>query len=229
LVHLWRNPGVPVVVGARRAETLQRFWDDLKPGVIILDDGFQHFAMARDRDILVHDFSAKDPLWRDFPGLLESADLRVSLGASPESARVPEKWTAKPWVIASYGIEGVRPVEELWRGGTALPLPKRALLFCGVGNPERVAASVRAAGCDIKATRALPDHADYSAAQLEGLRRWAQAQDSAGTLPMLTTLKDAVKLPEDAARSLGRPVLVLDARFTFHQNEALLAAVLEGL
>jgi len=54
LVHLLRNPGVPVVVGAQRSEVLQRFWNDLKPTLIILDDGFQHFAMARDREIMVN-------------------------------------------------------------------------------------------------------------------------------------------------------------------------------
>ena len=229
LVHLLRNPGVPVVVGAKRAEILQRFWNDINPGLIILDDGFQHFAMIRDRDVLVHDFSVKDPLWRDFPGMLEGADVRLCLGATEGAAKVPAKWGAKPWVRASYGLAGVRPSEAIWRAGAPQPLPGEALLFCGVGNPARVKASVEAAGCSVRAMRPLADHVEYDGSALKELGRWAQEQDPSGKLALLTTLKDAVKLQDDAAATLGRPVFVLDAGLTFHENEALLGAVLEGL
>lgn len=48
-------PGIPVIVGRKRSETGQLAIDLFKPQVLLLDDGFQHWQLARDLDIVLID------------------------------------------------------------------------------------------------------------------------------------------------------------------------------
>ena len=57
-------PGVPVVVGKRRFEAARLAEIQLSPDVIILDDGFQHWQLHRDLDIVVID--ARRPFGNGF-------------------------------------------------------------------------------------------------------------------------------------------------------------------
>jgi tetraacyldisaccharide 4'-kinase len=64
--------------------------------------------------------------------------------------------------------------------------------FCGLGNPDSFLQTLQKLGIEIRQWRTFPDHHNYSRADVNDLRTWAE------TLPkdalVLTTQKDAVKL-----------------------------------
>lgn len=175
LVALKKAPGVCVIVGSNRYQTIMKYWKQIEPQVVILDDGFQHFKMNRDLDILVHDFSVKWPLLRDFPSVFETVPIRISL------SKVPPFWNSISWVQANYQMGSV--------------YNDRYLLFCGIGNPERVLNKCSENKIDVLDYRFYKDHKNYKVTDIQELLDWKKnSEEKYGTkLKLLTTLKDEVK------------------------------------
>lgn len=174
LVTLRKAPGVTVVVGANRTQALLRYWNEMACDVVLLDDGFQHFKLARDLDILVHDFSVPFQFWRDFQNTSwRLPAVRIALSDVPSRVlkRTPE------WIRSKYKFIG--------------SLPTEAIAFCGIGNPKRFRKRLEEAGVKIVGFKTLRDHAYYN---IETLTRVASWQKNFPGLPCLTTLKDYVKL-----------------------------------
>lgn len=114
-------------MGKDRLHELKKHWIELNPQAVVLDDGYQHFAISRDLDILVQDFSVKTPFkWRDFPSEFKRADVRISF------SDVPRELKHLPWVRARYHLSAAVDTN-----GKKEALPPVALAFCGLGNPER--------------------------------------------------------------------------------------------
>ncbi len=205
LVHLARAPGVHVVCSPSRAQALQQFYSQTQPHVILLDDGLQHFAIHRDLDIIVHDFSISHPIYRDFPALFERAKKSSSIN-SPVSLvcmgekKPPSKWAHLPWAQAHYkthGIYSVKKISDELAMSTLVsegqPLLPRAILLSAIGNPSRFTKTVKSMGTEVVDTLNFSDHAPYNSTQLQQINNWANSSQNKG-LPVLTTLKDGVKL-----------------------------------
>ncbi|NNU79106.1 tetraacyldisaccharide 4'-kinase [Halovulum dunhuangense] len=174
--------------GARAAEAAGA-------AAVVLDDGFQNPDLPKDLAILVVDAVAgfgngrvvpAGPLREPVERGIARADLVIALG--------PEK--ARERLLSDWPALGRLPV----LGGTLAPLPTgmpwqglRCLAFAGIGRPGKFFATLEALGADIVATRAFPDHASYPRAILQ---RLAAEADRLGA-QLVTTEKDAVRLPED--------------------------------
>lgn len=180
IVILKKAPGALVAVGANRYENLMKHWNELLPDVVILDDGFQHFKLKRDLDILVHNFNIRWPIIRDFPRLLGKADVRVTFSS------VPKEWNKLEWVRANYKLKGA--VDAY---GRHLKLPFEALAFCGLGNPERFKTALTNSGVKIQSFKTFQDHTHYDDQRVREIVAWSRERSG---LPILTTLKDYVKL-----------------------------------
>jgi tetraacyldisaccharide 4'-kinase len=171
----------------------------------LLDDGFQHWALERDVDIVALDVTQEFSDWALLPAgrlrepcsALERAHLvvltRTELGDAPAlqervrrinpRARVFLSMTAlRGFVDAKTG--GPFPVQDL-RG-------KPLCAFCGIGNPEAFFANVRQWGFSAVAEEVFPDHHVYSPADLVYLAARAR---KAGAAALLTTEKDVVNFP----------------------------------
>ncbi len=210
LVVLRKAPGVQVAVGKNRTNVLRKHWEELSPDVIILDDGFQHFELKRNLDILIHDFNIKFPILRDFPMHFKKVSLQVTL--SP----VPTFWKHLDWVEAHYELKGM--VNAL---GQKSPLPKEAFVLCGIGNPERFKASLEEKGVRVKSFCFLPDHYCYSNKKLQKILNW---QKQGGGFPLLTTLKDYVKIEKillSQGKHLNTEIYWIELDFCFTKNEKL--------
>jgi tetraacyldisaccharide 4'-kinase len=68
----------------------------------------------------------------------------------------------------------------------------RVLAFAGIGRPEKFFDTVRGQGATIVDSESFPDHHRYSRPMIDRLLARAEAQD----LMLVTTEKDAVKLPQ---------------------------------
>ena len=176
--------GLSVFVGPSRA-LLAGLAVERGADVLVLDDGLQHHALARDLDVLVAD--ASNPFGNGH--LLPVGPLREPLGAlsrvqrgllwltrcdlprDPRVSRLPS-W---PTVESDYA--------------TALELRgRRVFLFAGIARPASFEATVRALGAEIAGSRWFGDHHFYTPPELEALRR------EAGAAQLLTTEKDLVRI-----------------------------------
>jgi len=162
--QLYLQSGAAAIgVGADRVKTAKMLESDVD--VFLLDDGFQHWALERDMDIVLLD--ALDPnagggvfpagYLREGPAALTRADLVVT----------PEKIALNP------------------------PPPGRYSAFCGIGNPASFRRTLELAGVEITEWRTFSDHHSYTVKDLYDLSE-----------PMITTEKDAVKLPVDLRKKV---------------------------
>jgi tetraacyldisaccharide 4'-kinase len=95
---------------------------------------------------------------------------------------------------------------------------RRVLAFAGIGDPEKVFATLREAGVTIAATRSFADHHRYTLADARDLCRQADAEG----LMLVTTEKDTARLQgEEAMAELAARVCVLPVGLVFAQEAVL--------
>jgi tetraacyldisaccharide 4'-kinase len=147
----------------------------------LLDDGFQHRALARDFDIvLVTPQDASDRLLpagrlREPLSSLSRADAVVlSSGASADS-----------FPVAGKTIWKVR------RGIVAKEVPPRPIVFCGIARPENFLLQLRTANIEPAAQALYRDHHAYGEKDVRELSDLKKRSEAGG---FVTTEKDAVNL-----------------------------------
>ena len=186
--------GLTVFVGARRA-ALAEMAASCGADVLLLDDGLQHHALARDLDVVVAD--ASNPLGNGC--LLPRGPLREPIAAL-RRVRRGLLWLTRcdlprhPRTQELIELSGFPLVESLFAASADLR-KKRAFLFAGIARPASFEATARAAGAEIAGARWFRDHHRYRPRELEVVRREAR---NAGADVIATTEKDFVRLPETA-------------------------------
>ncbi len=156
--------------------------------VLVMDDGFQNPALAKDLSLVVVD------------GAYGFGNRRVMpAGPLRES---PARGLARADAVVLLGRDERNLGAVLGRrlpvlGARLAPRPggerlaaRRVLAFAGLGRPEKFFATLAELGAELAETRAFPDHHPYSATELRDLRQRAQALGAI----LVTTEKDAVRL-----------------------------------
>ena len=193
-----RNPAAVVLVAPRRAAGIARAVAAHGAEVIVLDDAFQHLAVARDLDLVLLD--ARRPLsngrvlpagrLREFPAALDRADLLLLTRS--EGGEVPALPVTKPLCHCCHALD---PLARSL-SGEARPLADLAgravFAFAGIAEPESFFSALRGAGLTLAGSLPLPDHVVYDETTLARLRAAA-----AGAEILVTTEKDGVKLRAD--------------------------------
>lgn len=175
-----RRTRAPVAVAARRIDAARLLATTDEVDVLIADDGLQHYALARDVEILVVDGRRRFGNGRLLPAgplrepleRAEACDFVVVNGGQAQDDEVPMRLELSQAVALHDGH--AKPLAE-FRGSTIHAL-------AGIADPERFFSSLRGQGLDI-ATHAFADHHDFSASDL----------DFGDAAPVLMTEKDAVK------------------------------------
>jgi len=183
-------PGVPVLVCADRYRAGRQAEDVCGSTVHLLDDGFQHFALHRDIDLLL--VAPGDLRGRVLPAGRLREPARVARGASAIIATGPG--VQAPAGVPQFGaVLGMEPPRCVVPFGEAVMLSSGApvLTLCGIARPERFVATVREAGWTVVAERAFRDHHWFTAAEVAAVVADATA---AGARAIVTTAKDAVRL-----------------------------------
>jgi tetraacyldisaccharide 4'-kinase len=176
-----RRLQVPVVVGEDRYQAGQFAEARFGAQFHLLDDGFQHRALARNFDIvLVTPEDARDHL-------LPSGRLREPL----QSLRRADAVVLVSGASAeSFSLAG-KTVWRVRRGITARDIPGRRVAFCGIARPKNFLLQLRAAGIEPAAEAFFRDHHAYSERDVRDLLQ-LRAQIKADGF--VTTEKDAVNL-----------------------------------
>ena len=176
-----RKLQVPVIVGEDRYEAgcfaESRFGAQLH----LLDDGFQHRALARDFDIvLVTPQDATDKL-------LPAGRLREPL---PSLRRADVVVLASGASAESFPLEG-KVVWRVRRGLIPTNVPPRPIVFCGIARPQNFVLQLRTANIEPVAEAFYRDHHAYSEKDVRELLDLKQRSEAGG---FVTTEKDAVNL-----------------------------------
>jgi tetraacyldisaccharide 4'-kinase len=176
-----RKLQVPVVVGEDRYEAGRFAESRFGVQLHLLDDGFQHRALARDFDIvLVTPQDAKDRF-------LPSGRLREALGSLRRADAVVLTSGAS---AASFALEG-RLVWRVRRGITLQNVPPRPVVFCGIARPQNFVLQLKAANIEPVAEAFYRDHHAYSEQDVRELLALKARSEAGG---FVTTEKDAVNL-----------------------------------
>jgi len=224
---------VPVVEETDRHLGALRAAREFKADVAILDDGFQHLALARDLDVVTVDATCPFGFGRllpagclrerpeslaradaivltrtDLPPHEELSAIRRRVGELAPGALVAES-VYEP--SALEGAAGRRPVGEIHR--------RRVAAFCGIGNPYAFGLAIRRLGAEVVFARRFPDHHPFSAAELDAVAREAGAREA---VAVVTTQKDAERIADGMWPEAAPPLLVLRAEFAVRVGEEAL-------
>lgn len=176
-----RKLQVPVVVGEDRYDAGRFAESKFGAQLHLLDDGFQHRALARDFDIvLVTPQDANDRL-------LPSGRLREPLHSLRRADAIV---LASGASAESFSIAG-KLIWRVRRGIVPVNVPPRPLVFCGIARPENFVLQLRAANIEPVAEAFYRDHHAYSEKDIRDLRELKQRSEAGG---FVTTEKDAVNL-----------------------------------
>jgi tetraacyldisaccharide 4'-kinase len=197
---LMAKNGIPVVVSESRYEAGIKAVEKINPDTVILDDGFQHFQLHRDVNILVVD--ATQPFWEDSllpagrlrepPEFYRYADIIVinRLEKVKDKKKIISKIeeTGKDFFVSREKIESLTDLEKSY------PLDilsgKNVGIFSGLGNNSQFFSTAenisKDLGFGITEKISYPDHYDYKQLNLsEKPDFW------------LTTEKDIIKIRQE--------------------------------
>lgn len=176
-----RRLSVPVVVGEDRYQGGVFAENKFGPQLHLLDDGFQHRALARDFDIvLVTPEDARDRM-------LPAGRLREPLTSLRRSDVVVLTSGAAP---DSFPLNG----KMVWRARRGISLknvPARPVVFCGIARPQNFVLQLRTSGIEPVAEAFYRDHHAYTEGDVRDLLKLRQRSEAEG---FVTTEKDAINL-----------------------------------
>jgi len=192
-----RRLQVPVVLGEDRYAAGAFAELRFAPQLHLLDDGFQHRALARDFDIvLLTPQEANDRL-------LPTGRLREPLRSL---ARANAIVLTSGATAESFPLEG-KMVWRLRRGVLPKNVPPRPVVFCGIARPQNFILQLRAANIEPVAEAFYRDHHAYNEKDIRELLELKRRSEAGG---FVTTEKDAVNL--GAYLSALEPLSVVPVR-----------------
>ncbi len=160
--------------------------------VIVMDDGFQNPAIAKDASLIVIDaqrglgnacvFPA-GPLRAPLPPQIARTDALIVVGGGAAAAAVAAAVAAQGKPVMSAHLKADDASVASLSG-------KRVLAFAGIGDPVRFFRTLRASGVEVVRERVFADHHPFSQGEIETLI--AEARGDALTL--VTTEKDLARL-----------------------------------
>ena len=233
-------PNVPVLIGAQRAVTGQYAIEHFGAEVAILDDGYQHWQLVRDMDILLVDavnvFGNGHLLprgtLRESMSHISRADVclmtKVDQAADGSCEYIRE-------TVHKYN-EAAQIVESIHQPRCFIPLAdwyvdlagpgvavntiegKRIMAVSAIGNPASFERTLKDLGAVIIESLRYPDHHEYTMREMQDVLQQAEAQ---GAEAIVITEKDAVKIPLDVAKeSWNIPVYVICVEVKFQSGAA---------
>lgn len=200
-------PEIPIIVCADRYRAGRVAEKRYDVDVHLLDDGFQHLALARDVDIVALD--ATRPLLGD--ALLPAGRLREPVWALQRAHIVilTRAELADPGPLEAE-IRRINPGAQVFvsttklcrlvdvRNGRVHPSGafrgEPVYAFCGIGNPAAFFADLEKWGFTVSGRRCFRDHHVYGNEELAVLGL-AMKHSGVAAVAVVTTEKDAINLP----------------------------------
>ena len=188
---LMLSQSLPVVVSRDRADGVA-LAKSLAASVILMDDGFQNPAIAKDASLIVVDsvrgignarVMPSGPLRAPLAAQIERTDALIVIGAGSAADGVAA-------MVAGQGKPVLRARIRPDETSLAALRGKRVLAFAGIGDPARFLTTLREAGVDVAATQLFADHHPLTPDETASL----VAEAEGNGLALVTTEKDLARL-----------------------------------
>ncbi|WIF64019.1 tetraacyldisaccharide 4'-kinase [Enterobacter cloacae] len=207
-VLIYQRTGAPVAVSPVRSDAVQALLAEHDVQIIITDDGLQHYALARDKEIVVIDGVRRfgNGWWlpagpmRERASRLKSVDAVIVNGGSALPGEIPMQ--LQPGMAINL-LTGER------QAVSRLPA---LVAMAGIGHPPRFFATLEQCGARLDKRVPLADHQALVAEQVDALTTSGQT--------LIMTEKDAVKCRAFAKENWW--YLPVDAELSGEQPEHLL-------
>jgi tetraacyldisaccharide 4'-kinase len=160
--------------------------------VIVMDDGFQNPAIAKDASLIVIDSNRgvgngrvfpAGPLRAPLPPQLARTDALIVIGEGDGAKTVAAAVNARGKPVLSAHLQ---PDEE----SAAALRGKRVLAFAGIGDPARFFGTLRRNAIEVVGERVFADHHPFSKIEIESL----VAEAASRGLTLVTTEKDLARM-----------------------------------
>ncbi|MHA1141295.1 tetraacyldisaccharide 4'-kinase [Enterobacter mori] len=207
-VLIYQRTGVPVAVSPVRSDAVQALLAGHAVDIIITDDGLQHYALARDKEIVVIDGVRRfgNGWWlpagpmRERASRLQSVDAVIVNGGQAKPGEIPMH--LQPGMAVNLLTGERKAVEQL----------PALVAMAGIGHPPRFFATLEQSGARLEKRVPLADHQALVEGQVDALTVPGQS--------LIMTEKDAVKCRAFAKENWW--YLPVDAELSGEQPEHLL-------
>lgn len=191
---------------------------------IVMDDGFQNPALAKDLSIIAVDPAYGIGNGQVFPAGPLRERLSEGLARADAVVMLHNTWSEDTPEQPDWLRGFTKPVLQASVSPTGEAPPGPLVAFAGLARPEKFFDTLEAVGADLAETVPYPDHHPYSEDDLAWLAQLAAERGA----KLITTEKDAARLsPEWRARVAVLPVA---ARFADEAAlDALLAPILSRI
>lgn len=222
------NVKCPVIVSKNRVQSAvaaQQF----NPDIFILDDGFQHWKIQRDLDIVC--VNALDPfgngliipagILREKITALKRADIVILTNCVlcnrdklDELNEKIIKITGKKPLMSSYGKTNITDINGKYQFAGEDLKNKRGFVLSAIGSPDNFINTVINLGMKIEQEIIFQDHHKYKRKEIENIIKQLQDDDI-----IVTTKKDAVKLNGVLNEAFKGKIYVLNVAVVFDYGE----------
>jgi tetraacyldisaccharide 4'-kinase len=197
---------------------------------VILDDGFQQWRIKKDLEIVMLDgvnpFGNRRLLPRGILRqpiyTLKEADLFILTNSGMADLCKTRKALTRinPGAIILEGQHSASQIYRLSRKdellGAGYLTGQSAALFCGLGNPDSFRNLAGKTGIKEELFFDFPDHYRY---EEEDIEKMIIESNRKGLALLLTTEKDAVRIPLAARKRFGENIFVLAIELKFKDEE----------
>jgi tetraacyldisaccharide 4'-kinase len=177
---------------------------------LIMDDGFQNGSLVKDLSLVVVDGGYGFGNGRVIPAGPCREPVSTGLARADAVVLVGDDKAGAAAMLGGTPLLRARLVPG---PEAALIRARKVLAFAGIGRPQKFFATVEECGAQLVSAHSFPDHHPFTRAEIADLKAEA---DSEGAM-LVTTAKDAVRVPEDLRVALA----VLTVRLAWYDTGAV--------
>ena len=230
----------PIIVGANRYESA-KIAKVFAPDIFILDDGFQHWKIQRDLDIVCINslnpfgnfMTIPSGILREKKSALKRANLVVLTNCN-----LSDKQNIENIKKEIFKITGQKPIETSYKNYEIVSMKgnikivdidsfKKQKIFVAVsaiGSPENFINTVKNLGVQIKDKFIFSDHHKYTKQEIINIVSGLKDNEK-----IITTSKDAVKINEVIDENIKEKIYVLNVSIYFEKGKEVLEKEIKKL
>ncbi len=234
-----KGQDIPILVAKDRSKAGELAVTFYHSEVIILDDGFQHFKLDRDLDIVL--VNAMQPfgdghllplgflreprraLRRADMILLTHADLAHKSRLDSIEAEIKAINPRAPILHASHKADFLMDLRNGKKSPPSELAGRKIVSFCGIAEPESFEATLVELDAKITQKWRYPDHHPFTAREIQSLQHLRNG------LPVVTTMKDFTRFPAGWADILDGDVYALGIKLHLSKGREAWQSAFEAL
>lgn len=199
--------GQKVIICKSRKAAIKKA-ENLRPDVILMDDGFQNPSIKKTLSILVFDGALGigngftlpfGPLRQSFKSGIKRANAAIIVGKDKTklSKKINSILTSSATIIPSLTSAQLTKLKK-----------QKLFAFAGIGKPEKFYKTLKDLKLKISKTQAFADHYSYTRKDIEKLIVKANKEN----LQLITTEKDFVKIPKEYQKNIKYLPISIDVK-----------------